>query len=90
MIEVWVNMVWLSFSVKCVILFFKELLLFNLSIFYVLFLFINKMSISMGNLHMVDIVIWVFRAERAQFWTRNSNCSLISTYVFGCISVFLL
>ena len=62
MIKVWVNISDFFLSDKVIICFFIELFLFNLSIFHVLFLCINKVSIFMGIFHMINMVIQVIKA----------------------------
>ena len=58
--------------------------MFNLIVFHVLLLCINKMSIFMGMFHMVNMVIGVIKSYQVHFFTRKSNCSLRRDY-FLCI-----
>ena len=87
-IKVWVNMFYLFFSDKVAICVFRELFLFNLRIFYVLFLCINIMSVFMGIVHRIDMVISVFKAGWVQFWLIARSCIPRRSCV-GCISVFI-
>ena len=51
------------FSDQGIIFVLIELLLFNFSTFYVLFLYINNMSPSLGIFHRVDMVIWFIKVN---------------------------
>ena len=63
MIKVWVNIFEFFFSDQVIICVFIEFLFFDLSIFHVLFLCVNKVSIFVGIFHMVIMVIWVMKTE---------------------------
>ena len=82
-------MFYVLFSVQVVICVFTQFFLFNLSIFYKLFLCINNMIILTSFRHRVDVIIWVFKADWVRFWTRARMFSSRKTYFFGCIYVFI-
>ena len=77
------------FFSDCVLVFCPQIIfLLKLSIFYVLLLCINNIRVVMGIVHMVDMVIWVLKADWVQFWLMESNSSLKRICV-ECISVLI-
>ena len=60
-IKVWMNMFEFFLSDQGIIFIVIEFILFELIVSYLLFLFINKVSIFMSMLHMVIMVIGVIK-----------------------------
>ena len=88
-IKVWVNMLEFFFSDQVIICLFIEFFLFNLSGLHVLFLCINKASILLGMLYMLNIVIGFIKADWVHVWRGASNFSLRRDYAFWCIIIFI-
>ena len=84
-IKIWVNMFKLLFIDQVIIFLVVLFILFDLIVLHVLFLCINKVSVLMIMVHMMNIVIEVIKSEWVYFWTRARNFCLSRTYVFGCI-----
>ena len=89
LIKLWVNMLQFFFVDQVIICIFIEFFLLKLSIFHVLFLCINKVSIFVGIFRMVYMVIWFIKVYWVNFWTRAINCSLRRNCVFGWIFIFI-
>ena len=61
MIKVWVNMFNFSFSDQVIIYLVIELILFDFIVYHFLFLCINKVIVFMIMVHMMNMVIRVFK-----------------------------
>ena len=52
---------------KFIICLVMDFILFNLVVFHVLLLCINKVIVFMMIVHMMNMVIWVFKLDRVDF-----------------------
>ena len=52
------------------------------------FMCINKVSIIMWIVHVINMIVWVFKADWVHFWSMSINCSLRRNCV-GCIIIFI-
>ena len=89
--KLWIRSEWMFYRYSSVIFFhffLQRFTFFILTIFYVVFLCINKVSIIMVIFHRVDMVVWILKVDWVQFLLIMRNVSLRRICV-GCTSVFL-
>ena len=84
-INVWVNLIRFFFRDKVIICLVIGFILLNSIVFHILFLVINKVSVFFMMVHMINLVIWVFKLDWFWFWKRASGCCLKRAFFCMCL-----